>query len=126
MRFRYKLGAVAGAAAVAATLVAVTPAAAMDCVVRNRSTQGAVGASKSSQWALIDVDALLRQCPAISGADLVTIEADLAAANLPLVFVTRSGTTLPDNGHGIVHIDSAYFPIILGVAPGAASCLGGP
>ncbi len=115
---------ITGAIAAAAIATVALPANAMDCVVVNRSTQGAIGASNSSQWALIDVNAALSGC--LSDAQLAQVDAALTQAGLPLVFDTRTDTTLPDNGHGILHIDETYIPIIFGIAgPAAGPCLGG-
>ena len=122
MKIRHKLIALGGAA-LAASLVLATPVAAMDCVVVNRSTQGALGASNSSQWVLIDLNAALSGC--ISSSELQAVDTALTNAGLPLVFDTRSDKTLPNNGHGIQHIDTAYIPIILAAAPDAGACLGG-
>jgi hypothetical protein len=111
-----------GLAPVALVLASAIPASAMDCVVVNRSTQGAVGAANSSQWALIDINQVLAKCA--TGDQLTTIDDQLTHAGLPLVFDTRTDKVLPDNGHGIQHIDTAYVPIIVGVLGAAAGpCL---
>jgi hypothetical protein len=123
MKLSRKLGAAAGALGVG-LLAMAGPASAMDCFVVNRSTQGAVGASNSSQWALIDVNQALSQC--VTTQQLQEIDTALENAGLPLVFDTRTDKILPSNGHGIMHIDDTYVPIILGVTTDAAPCLGGP
>jgi hypothetical protein len=118
-----KLSVLAGVG-VAAVLVISSPAAAQDCVVVHRSTQGSLAASHSSRWVLLDVNQLLGGC--ISPAQLATVDAALTQAGLPLVFDTRSDKVLPSNGHGIVHIEDTYIPTILNAVPDAAKCLGGP
>ena len=108
----------AGAFVVASAL----PAAAMDCVVVHRSTQGALGAANSSQWVTLDVNQLLAPCA--TADQLGQVDAALTQAGLPVVFDTRTDKVLPSNGHGIVHIDEAYVPIIVGVLGDAAGpCL---
>ncbi len=115
---------IAGAVSAATIAAVALPAGAMDCVVANRSTQGAVGASNSSQWALVDVNAALSGC--LSDGQLAQVDTALSQAGLPLVFDTRTDKVLPDNGHGILHIDQTYVPIIFGIAgPAAGPCLGG-
>ncbi len=112
----------AAVAAVAIVLASAASASAMDCVVRNRSTQGAIGAAHSSRWVLIDVNAALGPC--LTSQQLAQVDDALTAAGLPLVFDTRSDKVLPSNGHGIVHIDETYVPIIFGIAGDAAGpCL---
>jgi hypothetical protein len=112
-----------GLVSVALVLTGAIPASAMDCVVVNRSTQGAVGAANSSQWALIDLNQALAPC---AGSQLPQLDAALTQAGLPVVFDTRTDKTLPDNGHGILHIDTAYGPTITSVLGDAAGpCLGG-
>ena len=113
-----------GLVSVALVLAAAIPASAMDCVVVHRSTQGATGAAHSSQWALIDVNQVLTPCA--TGDQLAQVDAALTQAGLPLVFDTRTDKVLPDNGHGIQHIDTAYVPIIMGIMGVAAGpCLQG-
>jgi hypothetical protein len=115
---------IAAAMTSVAIAAAAVPAGAMDCVVVNRSTQGAAGAANSSQWALIDVNQTLAPCA--TGDQLAQLDAALTQAGLPLVFDTRTDKTLPDNGHGILHIDETYVPIISGILGDAAGpCLGG-
>ena len=122
MKLRYKvLG--AGLFATAMVVAAAAPAFAQDCVVVNRSTQGAIGASHSSRWALLDVNAGATGCGA-TPTEVAEIDAALGQAGLPLVFDTRTDKVLPDNGHGIQHIDTAYIPIIAGVSSDVADCLG--
>jgi hypothetical protein len=121
MKLQHRIGAMVGVG-IAASLVLVAPAAAMDCVVVNRSTQGAIGASHSSQWALIDVNAAIAPC--VTSTELVAVDAALTQAGLPLVFDTRTDKVLPNNGHGIQHIDTAYLPILETVAPDALACVG--
>jgi hypothetical protein len=119
-----KLSVLAGIG-VASVLVLAAPAAAQDCVVVHRSTQGAVGASHSTRWVLLDVNQLLGG-GCISPTELAKVDSALTQAGLPLVFDTRSNKVLPSNGHGIVHIEDTYIPIILNAAPDAGPCLGGP
>ena len=121
MKLRHKmLG--AGLFASAMVFAVAVPAFAQDCVVVNRSTQGAIGASHSSRWGLIDVNAGVMQCGG-SPADVAAIDLALGQAGLPLIFDTRTDKVLPDNGHGIQHIDTAYIPIISGISPDIAACL---
>lgn len=112
--------AVAAAAAAAALGIGVTSVSAMDCFVVNRSIQGAYGAAHSSQWALIDVNAILSGS-GVCQAAIDEIDAAMTAAGFPLVVVTRSDTTLPDNGHGILHLDDpgGYFDTLIGAAEAA-------
>jgi hypothetical protein len=104
----------AGAAAIG---VGLSAASAQDCFVTNRAIQGAFGAAHSSQWQLIDMNAILvgfGACPAL----VTQVDAAMAARGFPIVVVTRSNKTLPDNGHGIQHLDDpgGYFDTAVNAA----------
>jgi hypothetical protein len=86
-------------------------AAAMDCVVVNRSVQGALHAS-SNNWAVVTTADIVGAC--WGGQGEATAEAAIEAAGLPTVFTTRTNKVLPDNGHGIVHIDNEYIGVLIG------------
>jgi hypothetical protein len=112
--------AVAAVAATAALGIGATSVSAMDCFVLNRAVQGTLGAAHSSQWALIDVNAFLVSS-GVCQAAVDQVDGALTAQGFPLVVVTRSDKTLPDNGHGILHLDDpgGYFDTAFG-ALGAA------
>jgi hypothetical protein len=108
----------AGAAAIG---VGLSAASAQDCFVTKRAVQGALGAAHSSQWFLIDVNAFLVElgaCPAL----VTQVDAVMAARGFPIVVVTRSNKTLPDNGHGIQHLDDpgGYFDTVFSAANAAS------
>jgi len=118
------------ATAVAAGAVALglglTTASAMDCFVVNRSVQGALGAAHSSRWGLIDLNAIL-QGAGLCPAAISQVDAAITANGWPLVLVTRTNKTLPDNGHGIQHLDDpgGYFDTAIaaaGAAVGSGAC----
>lgn len=118
--------ATAVAAAAAALGIGATSVHAMDCFVVNRAVQGAFGAAHSSQWALIDVNAFLVSA-GVCQAAIDQVDAALTAQGFPLVVVTRSDKTLPENGHGILHLDDpgGYFDTVFGsldAALGGGAC----
>lgn len=86
-------------------------AAAMDCVIVHRSAQGAMNAS-SNNWAVVTTADIVGAC--WGGNNLATAEAAIVAAGYPTVFTTRVKKVLPDNGHGIVHIDNEYINVLIG------------
>ncbi len=114
--------AVGAAAAAAALGIGATSVSAMDCFVVNRSVQGAFGAAHSAQWSLIDVNAILSGL-GICDAAIAQVDAALTARGFPLVVVSRSDKTLPDNGHGILHLDDpgGYFDTLIAAAGSAIS-----
>src|SRR5690242_2054320 len=86
-------------------------AAAMDCVIVHRSVQGATHAS-SNNWAVVTTADIVGAC--WGGNGVSTAEAAIEAAGYPTVFTTRTNKVLPDNGHGIVHIDNEYIGVLIG------------
>lgn len=103
-------------------VASAAPAMAHDCFVVNRSTQGTMGATHSSQWGLVDINGFLSSCA--SPAQISVIDAALAQAGLPLITATRTDKLLKSNDHGILHIDDAYVPIVLAnVDAATADCL---
>lgn len=126
MRIRRSRIATVAVAATAALGVGATSVSAMDCFVVNRSVQGALGAAHSSQWSLIDVNAILSGA-GVCQAAIDQVDAAMTAAGFPLVVVTRSDKRLPDNGHGIRHLDDpgGFFDTLIGTAEavvGAGAC----
>jgi hypothetical protein len=110
-------------AAGAATLgLGLGTVSAQDCFVTNRSVQGAYGAAHSSRWGLFDLNAFLAGlgvCPAAISA----VDTAITSHGWPLVLVTRTDKTLPDNGHGIQHLDDpgGYFDTAIGAVNAALS-----
>jgi hypothetical protein len=86
-------------------------AAAMDCVIVHRSAQGATNAS-SNNWAVVTTADIVDAC--WGGNGVATAEAAIEAAGYPTVFTTRINKVLPDNGHGIIHIDNEYINVLIG------------
>ena len=86
-------------------------AAAMDCVIVHRSVQGAMNAS-SNNWAVVTTADIVDAC--WGGNGLATAESAIEAAGYPTVFTTRVNKVLPDNGHGIIHIDDQYIGVLIG------------
>jgi hypothetical protein len=103
--------AVVGAVIVGSLTVWAASAAAFDCVIVNRSVQGATHAS-SNNWAVVTTADIVGAC--WGGSGLATAEAAIEAAGYPTVFTTRTNKVLPDNGHGIVHIDNEYIGVLIG------------
>lgn len=120
MHIRRSRIAVAAVAATAALGIGATSVSAMDCFVVNRAVQGAFGAGHSSQWAVIDVNAILSGM-GICQAAIDQVDAALTAQGYPLVVDTRTDKVLPDNGHGIRHLDDpgGYLDIVIGTAEAA-------
>ena len=102
---------VAAVVIVGSLTVWAASAAAMDCVVVHRSVQGAMNAS-SNNWAVVTTADIVGAC--WGGNNEATAEAAIEAAGLPTVFTTRTNKVLPDNGHGIVHIDDEYIGVLIG------------
>ncbi|HZS13402.1 MAG TPA: hypothetical protein VFC09_02280 [Candidatus Dormibacteraeota bacterium] len=111
---------VAAGAALATLGIGATSVSAMDCFVVNRAVQGAYGAAHSSQWVLLDVNALLVGAGACQAA-IDQVDAAMTAAGFPLVVVSRSDKTLPENGHGILHLDDpgGFFDTLINAAEAA-------
>lgn len=106
--------AVACAIAVIGALAAAGSAAAQDCVIVHRSAQGTAHAS-SINWAVVSVSDIVQSCYLdASPGQIDAANAAVSAAGLPTVFTTRTNKVLPDNGHGIVHIDNELFGAIVG------------
>ncbi len=95
---------------------------AQDCFVTNRSVQGAYGAAHSSRWGLFDVNAFLASIGACQAA-ISEVDAALAANGWPTVLVSRTDKVLPDNGHGILHLDDpgGYFDTVISVGTAAVA-----
>lgn len=106
--------AAAATAGLAALGIGLTTAHAQDCIVVNRSIQGAYGAAHSSEFALFDVNAFLGSL-GVCQAAINDADAALAAQGYSPVVVTRADKTLPDNGHGIRHFDDpgGYEDIVM-------------
>lgn len=123
--------ALAGGAAAAVLLA--TPAIAQDCVVVHRSTQGALGAANSSEWATIDINAILTGC-GVSSDETAGVDASLTAAgacvlrsapppSLRLLFCRRNRaqvavTIAQDDGVVLA------VPVVAHPAPGGDVALG--
>jgi hypothetical protein len=110
MRLRRRLTVVTAVIVGGLTLFAAS-AAAMDCVVVHRSEQGAMNAS-SNNWAVVTTADIVGAC--WGGNGVAAGEAAIEAAGYPTVFTTRVNKVLPDNGHGIVHIDNEYINVLIG------------
>jgi hypothetical protein len=102
---------VLGAVVFGGLTVWAASAAAMDCVVVHRSVQGAMNAS-SNNWAVVTTADIVGAC--WGGQNEAVAEAAIEAAGYPTVFTTRTNKVLPDNGHGIVHIDDEYIGVLIG------------
>lgn len=120
MRIRRSRIAVAAVAGTAALGIGATSVSAMDCFVVNRAVQGALGAAHSSQWSLIDVNAILTDA-GVCQAAIDQVDAAMTAAGFPLVVVSRSDKVLPNTGHGIQHLDDpgGFFDTLIGTAEAA-------
>ena len=103
--------AVAGAIIVGGMTLLAASAAAMDCVIVHRSVEGATHAS-SNNWAVVTTADIVGAC--WGGNGLAAGEAAIVAAGYPTVFTTRVNKVLPDNGHGIIHIDDQYIGVLIG------------
>jgi hypothetical protein len=107
----------------AATLgLGLSTVSAQNCFVTNRSVQGAYGAAHSSRWGLFDLNAFLAGlgvCPAAISA----VDTAITSNGWPLVLVSRTDKTLPDNGHGIQHLEDpgGYFDTVISVGTAAVA-----
>ena len=83
-------------------LVPAVTAAAHECFIADRSTQGSVAATHSSRWFTFSLEEIFAGFLGVPAANVDDAVADAIAAGVPEIFAVRSDKTIGEGSNGRV------------------------